>query len=142
LLNTVDSAFCLGALEAAVQRQAAPAILNIDSGCQFTSEVFTARLQAADVAISMNGRGWIFDYILVGRLWRSIHYEYIYLHDSFEVLALLESLITYFEYFNSCRSNRGLTETKRVEAYRVASTGRPATIGALVDLWRPVTCPT
>ena len=46
---------------------------------QFTSDAFTARLQAANVAISWDGRGSYFDNIFIECLWRSVKYEEVYL---------------------------------------------------------------
>lgn len=78
LSNTLDTAFCLAALETALARHDRPTILNTDQGCQFTSEAFTDRLKTADVAISMDWRGRVIDNILVERLWRSLKYQCIY----------------------------------------------------------------
>ena len=120
LSNTLDTAFCLDALEAALKRQRAPAIFNTDQGCQFTSEAFTDRLKTAEVAISMDGRGRVIDNIFVERLWRSLKYECIYLHEFAEVPALLEGLSNYFDYFNYRRPNQGLAEATPAEVYGIA----------------------
>ena len=40
-----------------------------------------SRLESAGVAISMDGRGRWMDNVFVERLWRTVKYEYIYLHD-------------------------------------------------------------
>src|SRR5512136_610350 len=82
---SLDPAFCLVALEQALQ-QARPEIVNRDQGCQFTSLAFTGRLQAAAIAISMDGRGRVYDNIFVERLWRSVKYEKVYLHDWHQVV--------------------------------------------------------
>ncbi len=55
--NTMDCAFCVEALEEALSRYGKPEIFNTDQGSQFTSFAFTGVLQAAEVQISMNGRG-------------------------------------------------------------------------------------
>jgi transposase InsO family protein len=39
------------------------------------SEVFTGKLKEAGIRISMDGRGRIFDNIMIQRLWRSVKYE-------------------------------------------------------------------
>ena len=59
----------------------APEIFNTDQGSQFTSLAFTGRLQAAGIRISMDGRGRFMDNIFIERLWRSLKYEVIYLHE-------------------------------------------------------------
>ena len=72
LSNTMDTRFCIDALDEALARYGAPRIFNTDQGSQFTSEAFTGRLIAAGVAISMDGRGRFLDNIFIERLWRSI----------------------------------------------------------------------
>src|SRR5271168_3867904 len=71
LSNTMDTSFCLAALEEALARYGKPKIFNTDQGAQFTSVAFTGKLEAAGVAISMDGRGRFMDNIFIERLWRS-----------------------------------------------------------------------
>jgi putative transposase len=75
LSNTMDTRFCVEALEEALARHGKPRIFNTDQGAQFTSAAFTGKLEAAGVAISMDGRGRFMDNIFIERLWRSIKYE-------------------------------------------------------------------
>src|ERR1700680_4076550 len=75
LSNTMDTGFCIAALDEALARHGAPKIFNTDQGAQFTSAVFTGRLEAAGIAISMDGRGRFMDNIFIERLWGSIKYE-------------------------------------------------------------------
>src|SRR4029079_14037522 len=77
LSNTLAGSFCLEALDEALRRRR-PEIFNSDQGSQFTAAAFTAKLQAADVAISMDGRGRAMDNVFVERLWRSVKYEEVY----------------------------------------------------------------
>jgi putative transposase len=70
----LDVGFCLVALEEALEI-GKPDIFNSDQGVQFTSKAFTGRLEEAGVAISIDGRGRVFDNIFVERLWRSVKYE-------------------------------------------------------------------
>ena len=46
---------------------------------QFTSFDFTGVLKAAEITISMDGRGRCMDNIFIERLWRSLKYEAVYL---------------------------------------------------------------
>ena len=78
--NTMDTEFCVAALEEALARFGHPEIFNTDQGSQFTSPRFTAVLHAAGVKISMDGRGRWMDNVFVERLWRSLKYECVYLH--------------------------------------------------------------
>jgi putative transposase len=79
LSNTMDTGFCLAALDEALARFGKPDIFNTDQGAQFTSTEFTGRLTAAGIRISMDGRGRWMDNVFVERLWRSIKYEEVYL---------------------------------------------------------------
>jgi putative transposase len=75
LSNTMDTSFCLAALEEAFARFGKPEIFNTDQGSQFTSEAFTGMLAAKGVAISMDGRGRWMDNVFIERLWRSLKHE-------------------------------------------------------------------
>jgi putative transposase len=79
LSNTMDSSFCVEALEEALARFGMPEIFNTDQGSQFTSAAFTDVLLRAGVRISMDGRGRWMDNVFIERLWRSLKYEDIYL---------------------------------------------------------------
>jgi putative transposase len=71
LSNTLATDFCLAALESALE-QATPPIFNTDQGVQFTSRIFTERVERAGIAISMDGRGRALDNVFVERLWRTV----------------------------------------------------------------------
>ena len=75
LSNTLDTEFCLLALEAALERFGPPGIFNTDQGSQFTSQAFTGCLQQAGVRVSMDGRGRWLDNVFIERLWRSLKHE-------------------------------------------------------------------
>ena len=107
LSNTMDVAFCLTALEQALA-QGRPEVFNTDQGAQFTSLAFTTRLVAAHVAISMDGRGRVFDNIFVERLWRTVKYEDIYLKDYGSVLEMEAGLAAYFWFYNHQRLHQAL----------------------------------
>ena len=81
LSNTLDARFCVEALDEALLRYGKPGIFNTDQGSQFTSGGFVARLEEAGVKISMDGRGRFLDNIFIERLWRSLKYEAVYLHE-------------------------------------------------------------
>lgn len=107
LSNTLDTGFCLEALETALSGRR-PEIFNSDQGVQFTSTAFTRRLNEAEVRISMDGRGRVFDNIFVERLWRTLKYEDIYLKDYQSVVELLQGVTEYFEFYNHERPHQGL----------------------------------
>ena len=105
--NTLDTGFCLEALEMALAGTRAQ-IFNSDQGAQFTSKDFTQRLKEAGVSISMDGRGRVFDNIFVERLWRTIKFEEIYLKAYATVSELLQGLRRSFEFYNNERFHQGL----------------------------------
>jgi putative transposase len=104
---TMDVAFCVEALAAALQ-EGRPEIFNTDQGSQFTSADFTGRLKAAEIRISMDGRGRVFDNIFVERLWRTVKYEEVYLKDYTGVPTAVESLGRYFRFYNTERFHQSL----------------------------------
>jgi putative transposase len=75
LSNTMDTEFCVAALEGAIARYGRPDIFNTDQGSQFTSFAFTTTLKDAGIRISMDGRGRWMDNVFIERLWRSLKYE-------------------------------------------------------------------
>ena len=79
LSNSLDTEFCLEALDVALGAGRKPQIFHSDQGCQFTSTDFVARLQAEKIRISWSGRKRCYDNILVERLWRTVKYEEVYL---------------------------------------------------------------
>lgn len=80
LSNTMEADFRIEALEEAVARFGKPLIFNTDQGSQFTSPRFTEVLTAAEVKISMDGRGRWMDNVFIERLWRSLKYECVHLN--------------------------------------------------------------
>ena len=79
LSNSLDTEFCLEALEMALSSGRKPEIFHSDQGCQYTSTEFVARLKAEGIKISWSGRKRCYDNILVERLWRTLKYEEVYL---------------------------------------------------------------
>ena len=75
LSNSMDTSFCLEALEEAIGRHGKPEIFNTDQGSQFTSFEFTGMLKANGIRISMDGKGRWLDNVVIERLWRSLKYE-------------------------------------------------------------------
>ncbi len=101
LSNTMDTSFCLAALDEALVRYGRPKIFNTDQGAQFTSAAFTGKLEAAGIAISMDGRGRFMDNIFIERLWRSIKYEEVHLKayaDGREARAGIGNWMTFYNH--------------------------------------------
>ena len=106
--NTLDTDFCIEALEEALQRFGAPEIFNTDQGSQFTSEAFTEVLKNHDIDISMDGKGRWVDNVFVERLWRSVKYEDIYLRAYETPAELRAGLARYFTFYNTRRRHSAL----------------------------------
>ncbi|MFW6114077.1 MAG: IS3 family transposase [Actinomycetota bacterium] len=113
---TLEVAFCLEALESALMR-AVPEISNTDQGSQFTSTAFTERLKAEGVRISMDGRGRVLDNIFVERLWRSLKYEEVYLHEYQSVKEAKQGISRYFRFYNEERPHQALDDRTPAEVY-------------------------
>ncbi len=94
-----------------------PEIFNTDQGSQFTCEVFTNRLQQADVAISWDGRGRVFDNIFIERLWRSVKYEEVYIHDYQTPTEAFDGLDAYFRFYNNERFHQSLSDKTPAQVY-------------------------
>jgi putative transposase len=116
LSTTLDTAFCLEALEEAFE-QRAPEIFNSDQGSQFTSEDFTNRLTVSNVRISMDGRGRAHDNIFVERLWRSVKYEEVYPAQYMDVADARSGLARYFRFYNNERRHQSLERRTPAEVY-------------------------
>jgi putative transposase len=108
LSNTMDPAFCVAALEEAIDRYGEPAIFNTDQGSQFTSDAFIDVLKGHSIEISMDGKGRALDNVYVERLWRSLKYEDIYL-KSYETMGQLsDGVDRYFQFYNGERFHQSL----------------------------------
>lgn len=117
LSNSLESSFCIEALEEAFMFYGFPEIFNSDQGTQFTSEEFTGLLLANKVSISMDARGRAYDNIFCERLWRSVKYEEVYLHEYGSMPQGREGLGRYFIYYNEERHHQGLDYKKPAEVY-------------------------
>ena len=115
--NTMDAGFCVEALQDAMARYGKPEIFNTDQGSQFTSHAFTSVLRAAEVRISMDGRGRWMDNVFIERLWRSVKYECVYLHAFETGSELRAGLARWFTYYNHHRPHSALAGRTPAEAY-------------------------
>jgi putative transposase len=112
LSNSLDTEFCLDALEMALGGGHKPEIFHSDQGCQFTSGDFVARLQAEEIRISWSGRKRCYDNILVERLWRTVKYEEVYLRaysDGWEAEISLARFLWRYCHVRPHSSLRGRT---------------------------------
>ena len=117
LSNTLESDFCIEALEESMALYGTPEIFNSDQGSQFTSESFTSKLIARNVKISMDGRGRAYDNIFIERLWRSVKYEDIYLRQYQNIPECKTGLGEYFRTYDVERRHQALDYKTPREVY-------------------------
>lgn len=103
LSNTLDTDFCIEALNEAIETYGVPAIFNSDQGCQYTSTNFIDELKRHHIRISMDGKKRALDNIYVERLWRSLKYEDIYIKSYRTMPELKEGIHRYFDFYNTER---------------------------------------
>ena len=135
---TLDSSFCVEALERALTL-GTPEIFNTDQGSQFTSEAFTSVLRSAGIRISMDGTGRAYDNIFVERLWRSLKYEQVYLHDYDTPLEARAGIGGWFDFYNHGRPHQALDYRTPAEVYGIINANRSGTVsGAIKAALAPV----
>jgi putative transposase len=117
LSNTLDGLFCLQLLQEAL-RLGTPEVFNTDQGVQFTALAFTQLLEAAGVAVSMDGKGRCLDNVFVERLWRTLKYEDIYIKGYETVPQLETGLGRYFPFYNEERLHQSLDYRTPAQVYR------------------------
>ena len=117
LSNTLDASFCTEALEDALVLYGPPEIMNTDQGSQFTSLEFTETLKEAGVRISMDGRGRWMDNIFIERLWRTLKYESIYLHELETGSQAREVIGRWVNRYNDERPHSSLDDKTPTETY-------------------------
>jgi putative transposase len=115
--NTMDTSFCMFCLMQAIMKFGLPEIINTDQGSQYTSEEFTDFLKGKGISISMDGKGRALDNVYIERLWRTVKYEYIFLH-CFETIGDLHNGLTeYFNFYNDFRVHQSLEYLTPTEVY-------------------------
>jgi putative transposase len=125
---TLEKEFCLEALGRALIIST-PEIFNSDQGVQFTSEEFIKILKDAEIRISMDGRGRLYDNIFVERLWRTVKYEEVYLNDYISVPVARKGLGDYFDFYNTERPHASLAGKTPFEVYHGVSMVRDVGFG-------------
>ena len=121
LSNTMDTGFCIAALDEALARHGTPKIFNTDQGAQFTSAVFTGRLEAAGIAISMDGRGRFMDNIFIERLWRSIKYEEVHLKAYADGREARNGIGLWMNFYNHHRPHQAMNNQFPMAAWRAGT---------------------
>lgn len=118
LSQTLEMDFVLTAVDNALL-QATPEIMNSDQGSHFTSPKYIERLQNVNVQISMDGRGRAQDNIFTERLWRTLKYEEVYLHDYASPKEAYRHLANYIHFYNLERPHQALQYQTPAQIYGV-----------------------
>jgi putative transposase len=122
--QTLELPFVLSTVQQALG-QAVPLICNSDQGSHFTSPQYLELLKASDVQISMDGKGRALDNIFTERLWRTVKYEEVYIHDYTSPREARQALTRYFAFYNHERPHQSLDYQTPAEVYfHEASAGR------------------
>jgi len=114
---TLETDFCIEAVNEALARHGKPDIFNTDQGSQFTSIDFIKVLKNATIAISMDGKGAWRDNVFVERLWRTIKYEEVYLHAYRDVPEARAGIGQYLGFYNTKRPHSSLDGQTPNQAY-------------------------
>ncbi len=114
---SMESNFCVSALEQALRRNGTPDIFNTDQGSQYTGNEFTGTLKDNGIKISMDGKGRFTDNIFIERLWRSVKYEEIYTKEYKSVDELRKALKKYFDFYNFERPHQSFDAQTPAEVY-------------------------
>ena len=118
---TMDTAFCVEALQEAMDRHGQPEIFNTDQGVQFTSADFLAELEGRGVRISMDGRGRYLDNIFIERLWRSLKYEEVFIKAYESVAAARQGIGGWLTFYNEERPHQALSYRTPREIFEAAA---------------------
>ena len=117
LSNPMDSQLCIEALAAALG-YGTPQIFNTDQGAQFTSVAFTERVVACGARGSMDGRGRCPDNVFIERLWRSLKYEAVSLHELCDGFEAERVIASWMRFYTQERPHSALGGRTPSEAYR------------------------
>ena len=118
LSNTMTVEFCTEALEEALRHHGPPELFNTDQGAQFTSPDFTGVLQREGITISMDGKGRATDNIFIERVWRSLKYEDVYLHDYATLAEAHAGIGKWIRFYNGRRPHQSLDNRTPMAVYR------------------------
>jgi len=119
LSQTLELDFVLSAVDNALL-QAKPDIWNSDQGSHFTSPKYLERLRHEEIKISMDGRGRAHDNIFTERLWRTIKYEEVYLHEYASPKEAYHQLADYIRFYNFERPHQALEYLTPAQVYHVS----------------------
>lgn len=121
LSNTLEAEASLSVLKQAIREHGKPEIINSDQGSQFTCEQWTSYLKDQDIRISMDGKGRALDNIFIERFWRTLKFDYVYLHPATDGLELYQGIKHYIHYYNHELHHQGIDRRVPAELYQPAA---------------------
>ncbi|PCH46608.1 MAG: hypothetical protein COC23_03755 [Hyphomicrobiales bacterium] len=99
---------CVDALNEASHKFGPPEVINTDQGSQFTSFILTDQLRRSGIRISMDGKRRFPDNVFIERLWRSMKYEWVYLHAWETGSQARAGIRKWMEFYNQKRLHSAL----------------------------------
>jgi putative transposase len=118
---SMETTFCVEALQEALDRHGPPEIFNTDQGVQFTSVDFLTELELRGVRISMDGKGRYLDNIFIERLWRSLKYEEVFIKAYDTVAAARRGIGGWLRFYNDERPHQALSYSTPREMFEAAA---------------------
>lgn len=118
LSNTMESEWCVQAVEEAILKYGKPEIFNTDQGAQFTSTVFSQFIIGEGIKLSMDGKGRATDNAFIERFWRSLKYEHVYLRPRQDAIELYHGIYRYVNWYNQERRHSSLDDRFPDEVYQ------------------------
>jgi len=119
--NTLEAEASISVMRQAVEEHGKPEIINSDQGSQFTCALWIDLNTSLDIQISMDGKGRAIDNIFIERFWRSLKYDYVYLHPANDGLELYQGLKQYINYYNNVLHHKGIGRKIPAELYNRAA---------------------
>jgi putative transposase len=119
--NTLDAESSLSVMKQAIKEHGRPEIINSDQGSQFTCEDWIEHMAKEGIIVSMDGKGRALDNIFIERFWRSLKYDYVYLHPANDGLELYQGLKEYIRYYNHELHHQGIGRKIPAALYKKAA---------------------
>lgn len=117
LSTSLEGGFCIETLDDALTGGRKPFCFNSDQGSQFTCDAFVQRLLDNGIKPSWDGKGRYLDNIFVERLWRTVKYECVFLHEWTNPREASKGLAEYFRFYNNERPHMALDKVPPAAVY-------------------------
>lgn len=120
LHNSLDASNTLAVLKQAIKEHGKPEIINSDQGSQFTCALWTEYCDDAGIKISMDGKGRAIDNIFIERFWRTIKWDYIYLHPYNNGTQMYSGISDFIHRYNR-KAHQGIGRIAPIKLYQQAA---------------------